>query len=437
MASSFSEQNGKWTFYAKVRQRSGFTSLKPARLWNSKEEAEMDVELFIWYSSIRGKDDPPVPLPHGQWFKTILPDDSWEEIRAYLAERGCKVYPSKKRLRGVVLDSYSKKARLNLEAKKKDDEEILNTGNKILEEVMEEMIMAELGELEKVEKVQEAVVVADQNSLGDLMANVCVMRKPFTDLSISRKKIVGKCVDGFIQRLWPVIAPGQDKLQQQQCLRSTFGFVDCEIRKNIEDAYKLAIDVKNEDKKTSILSMFVLQKNMTREKLSSIVGERVSGKKYLAARFHASVYGIGMEAEKTIDKRNVHRRKDIIDNFVKFCIGNGLITANGRTIKRNETEDVCVPNIKRLEGKQPLIRAFEEEARRLKSHQQDASNKRMYLSLRRKDMETVISVVCPEAHCSMEALDVVAQQHGVLNFKRLETKLSQLIIISNKRNGRI
>ena len=126
----------------------------------------MDVELFIWYSSIRGKDDPPVPLPHGQWFKTILPDDSWEEIRAYLAERGCKVYPSKKRLRGVVLDSYSKKARLNLEAKKKDGEEILNTGNKILEEVMEEMIMAELGELEKAEKVQEAVVVADQNGFG-------------------------------------------------------------------------------------------------------------------------------------------------------------------------------------------------------------------------------------------------------------------------------
>ena len=166
MASSFSEQNGKWTFYAKVRQRSGFTSLKPARLWNSKEEAEMGVELFIWYSSIRGKDDPPVPLPHGQWFKTMLPDDSWEEIRAYLAERGCKVYPSKKRLRGVVLDSYSKKARLNLEAKKKDGEEILNTGNKVLEEVMEEMIMAELGELEKAEKVQEAVVVADQNGFG-------------------------------------------------------------------------------------------------------------------------------------------------------------------------------------------------------------------------------------------------------------------------------
>ena len=225
----------------------------------------MDVELFIWYSSIRGKDDPPVPLPHGQWFKTMLPDNSWDEIRAYLADRGCKVYPSKKRLRGVVLDSYSKKAKLNLEAKKKEDEEILNAGNKILEEIMKEMIVAELEELQK---VQEPVVMADQNGLSELIANACVMRKPFTDLSMSRKKIVGKCVDSFIQRLWPVIAPGQDKLQQQQCLRSTFGFVDCEIRKNIEDAYKLAIDVKNEEQKTSILSMFVLQKDMTRKKLS-------------------------------------------------------------------------------------------------------------------------------------------------------------------------
>lgn len=45
-------------------------------------------------------------------------------------------------------------------------------------------------------------------------------------------------------------------------------------------------------------------------------------------------------------------------------------------------------------------------------------------------MESVISVVCPETHSSLAALDVVAQQHGVLNFKRLQIKLSQLILIS-------
>ena len=45
MATSFSERNGKWTLNAKVRQRTGFVTIKPPRLWTSKEDAEKDVGL--------------------------------------------------------------------------------------------------------------------------------------------------------------------------------------------------------------------------------------------------------------------------------------------------------------------------------------------------------------------------------------------------------
>ena len=83
MVTSFSERNGKWTYNANVRQRTGSVSIKPPpRLWTSKEDAEKDVGLFVWYSSVRDKNDPAVPYPHGQWFKTMLPNDSWNDIGA-------------------------------------------------------------------------------------------------------------------------------------------------------------------------------------------------------------------------------------------------------------------------------------------------------------------------------------------------------------------
>jgi hypothetical protein len=43
-------------------------------------------------------------------------------------------------------------------------------------------------------------------------------------------------------------------------------------------------------------------------------------------------------------------------------------------------------------------------------------------------MEDIISIVCPEKHCSLAALDVVSQQHGVLNFRVLRKKLDQIQI---------
>lgn len=41
-------------------------------------------------------------------------------------------------------------------------------------------------------------------------------------------------------------------------------------------------------------------------------------------------------------------------------------------------------------------------------------------------MEEIISIVCPEKHCSLAALDVVGQQHGVLNYQALRKKLHLL-----------
>jgi hypothetical protein len=105
---------------------------------------------------------------------------------------------------------------------------------------------------------------------------------------------------------------------------------------------------------------------------------------------------------------------------------NGIKTANGRSVSFPGVETYSVPNIKRVEAKQLLIRSFEEQDRLLLETEVAEGAKRKYISLRRQSMEDIISMVCPEKHCSLVALDVVGQQYGVLNFLVLRKKLDQI-----------
>jgi hypothetical protein len=167
---------------------------------------------------------------------------------------------------------------------------------------------------------------------------------------------------------------------------------------------------------------------MSRMKLSGIVGMEVSARKYTGARFHAMLYGPGQAAEVIIHKRGAAVKRDIVKKFVAFLMERGVQTANGRTVYIPGKEGVSVPNIKRLEGKQPLIRAFEEKERRMRAILMKGNSEvnKSWISLRRQSMEEIISVTCPEKHASLAALDVVGQLHGVLNFKVLEKKLGDL-----------
>ena len=74
---------------------------------------------------------------------------------------------------------------------------------------------------------------------------------------------------------------------------------------------------------------------------------------------------------------------------------------------------------------QPLIKAFEEQGRRSRV----LAGRSEWISLRRQSMEQVICVVCPQKHISMAALDVVGQQHGVLNFRVLRKKILKLSVV--------
>lgn len=229
---------------------------------------------------------------------------------------------------------------------------------------------------------------------------------------------------------WEYLAPSQSRKEFDECIESMFGLCKASdnMKTSLQRAYQLAGQRKNEEHRVQMLSTFILQKDMTRDRLILMMGEEISSRKYHHAQHHAMIYGAGQPAELISHKRNVARRQIVVDNFVAYCLAKGVMTANGRTILVPGKESISVPNVKRLEGKQPLIKSFEDDERRIRAVTQGEGRrqKREYLSLRRSDMEDVIAVVCPEIHTSQAALDVVGQLHGTNNFKIIKTKLVQL-----------
>jgi hypothetical protein len=361
--------------------------MRPYSLWDTKEDASNYVDLFVWYKSVRTKIDPLVPEPHGKWFKTAVPDCSWDEIRDYLSNNLDRAYASKKRKFSTIAFSAD------------------------------------------IKRAKRAMYQEDKKAeLPTAVQTLPQMRKKYSSLGTRQKTDVQKSVKILVKNHWSLISPTYpeelikcpDDMGPKKNLKTN----DC-VTEAISQSYMLAHDRKDEERKTEILSMFILQKNMTREKLENIMGMEVSGRKYNTAKYHAILYGAGQGAKEIIHHRGGEVKRSIVKKFVAFLMENGVMTANGRTVHITGKESVSVPNIKRLEGKQPLIRAFEERERRIRSilAGANATERTEWMSLRRQSMEEVIAVTCPEKHASMAALDVVGQLHGVINFKVLTKKL--------------
>ena len=206
---------------------------------------------------------------------------------------------------------------------------------------------------------------------------------------------------------------------------SAVEYSNVSLIKSISAAYKLADERKNEDRKTELLSIFVTAENVSREALSKIVGCNISARKFTQARHHGVHHGPGQPVNNTVHPRGNEVKRVIIAKFVKYLMERGVQTANGRTVSIPGKEGISLPNIKRLEGMQPLIKAFEEQGRRSRV----LADRCEWISLRRQSMEEVIRVVCPQKHISMAALDVVGQQHGVLNFRVLKKKIVELSVL--------
>jgi hypothetical protein len=111
-------------------------------------------------------------------------------------------------------------------------------------------------------------------------------------------------------------------------------------------AYDCATRKKNKDLQTQILSTFILEKNMTKPKLESIVNSTISARKYSHAKFHAVNCGPGQPLVKVKKIRGAERRRIIVEKFVEFLIDRGIITANGRSVTLPGVETYCLPCIR-------------------------------------------------------------------------------------------
>jgi hypothetical protein len=410
MAASLFLRGSLWTFRVKVRTCKGVEYASPHALWETKNEAERDVDLFIWFKGRKGPADPHIPSPHGQWFKTMKPGSSWDEIREFVSTRGCKGF-SLKRKQPASFD-VAKRRRVEAKADLEASEA----------EITDDI-------------VPEAQTALDSKDMIKNLVQGRVMKKAYSQLGDRRRAAVDTSILAALTKCWKHLAPGQPIDQLRSCVTSIFGgkVMNDAMKSSIQTSYRLAKEKKDNEFMVQFLSTFMIQKDITRAKLEEMMDQTISARKYQHARHHAVIYGAGQPAEVIVHQRNIAKRQAIIDRFVAYCLDKGVITANGRTVLIPGKEGIPVPNVKRLEGKQPLIKAFEEDERRLRGLaivREDRNQKREYVSLRRQDMEEVIAVVCPEIHTSKAALDVVGQLHGTNNFKILKKKLVQLEGIS-------
>ena len=178
-----------------------------------------------------------------------------------------------------------------------------------------------------------------------------------------------------------------------------------------------------------VLSTFVLQKDITKSKLEEMINQTISARKFQHAKHHATICGAGQPSEIILHRGNIAKKQNIVDRFVAYCLAKGVMTANGRTLAIPGKDSISLPIVKRLEGKQPLMKSFEDDERSIRGISDEGrgrNQRREYVSLRRQAIGDIIAVVCPEIHTSKAALDVVGQLYGTNNFNLLRTKLVQL-----------
>jgi hypothetical protein len=68
---------------------------------------------------------------------------------------------------------------------------------------------------------------------------------------------------------------------------------------------------------TQIISTFILEKSMTKQKLESIVGSTISARKYSHAKFHAVNCGPEQPLVKVKRSQGVEKRREIVEKFVE------------------------------------------------------------------------------------------------------------------------
>ena len=129
-----------------------------------------------------------MPLPHGQWFKSAKPGDSWNHIREYILSLGLRE-ESPKRKRPPSIDVRNRQRR-RLACEKRNDKD---------------------DGLEDVEEVPVPIPPADAN-INDGKEDIAygaVMKKSNSSLGRNHKAVADANLLGVMKNCWDHIAPNQ------------------------------------------------------------------------------------------------------------------------------------------------------------------------------------------------------------------------------------
>jgi hypothetical protein len=147
-----------------------------------------------------------------------------------------------------------------------------------------------------------------------------VLRKKYTQLSKRKQKMIRNAVKQRVEDHWAQISPLYPE-ELGRCLEEMNYITQKSSESDtLVNAYKLAHEKNDEERKTVPLSVFILQENMSKGKLSQIVGMEVSSRKFTSAKYHAILYGPGQSAIAVVHKRGAAVKRSIIKKFVKFLI---------------------------------------------------------------------------------------------------------------------
>jgi hypothetical protein len=188
----------------------------------------------------------------------MLPNSEWDCVRDHLDKRAEKKICGLKRKVaqiGVAISSQVAKRKMEMKKFKAEDKP------------------------PEVQMVQDEELIPQEEVNEKKAHKVTAMRKIFSDLSVKRRSKVNKNLEATVRAYWNQVAPNQSDEELQKGLGTFLPFCsvsdDC-VGHATKIAYDCATVKKMEGLQTQIISSFVLEKNMTKLKLESIVGSTIS-----------------------------------------------------------------------------------------------------------------------------------------------------------------
>lgn len=345
--------------------------------YNTREEAEIDVELFKLYNGPPQKD---FPIPSKIDWKTEKPTGiDWDNIREAIVKSDVDFTNN-------ISTKKSKKRDLDISSKR---------SNKRL--ILDEPAAPIFGG-----------IMLERKSDRKYITN-------YKDMSDRTQRELKNEVKLLFNKVFNEITKNQENDAMKKVLLDMFAVKDDKLTAS----YKLTVKDAHEKKDTSLVLQLLslAHENMKRKEMEDFFGITISGRFFTSIRWHLEVHGRGAKVpDKLANVHNNIRRRDLISLFVKYLMKVCIKSAEVTNRKKTSGEIQSGPKFYRKESKNELISAFRQERIEfMELTQRDRgevrSGKREYVALKSESMIEIVGIFCPQILTNLAALDTASGIH--------------------------